>query len=236
MKRQKLSVIKPLALAVTSVFLGRGAYATTQITFGSFTPNDTPNSTPISSLAGYGDYVTGGSADYNVSVGVGGFLGTPNIGLTWGLGYESYKAWDGRGDVGQTDYYTSGFNPIDLVFTPFASAGVLVNQFDLDNYVGGGKANVSWELFDLTGQLATGVFTKPNTGGRTTILTGLTPGDVTIGAPVTLRLTFNAGFGSYLALDNLVFDQVGVPEPTVATLGLLGAGLGAMAMRRRKQA
>jgi hypothetical protein len=38
---------------------------------------------------------------------------------------------------------------------------------------------------------------------------------------------------SYLALDNLTFDQV--PEPGVVSLGLLGAGLGAMAMRRRKQ-
>ena len=64
---------------------------------------------------------------------------------------------------------------------------------------------------------------------------GLAAGNVNVNQAVTLRFTYVSGAPSYMALDNLTFDQVVVPEPGVASLGLLGAGLGAMAMRRRKQ-
>jgi hypothetical protein len=241
MKRNTLQRYGTLVAAATGVFLGRAANATTEITFGSFTPNATPDSTAISSIAGYGSNVGASGLDYNVSIGVSGVLGTPGIGLTWGLGYESYRAWDGRGDVGQLDYWTAGevstgvYNPIDLLFTPSAGSGVLVNSFDLDEWAGGGKGSVSWSLFDSNGPLASGLFTKSTAGGRTTILTGLTTANVNIGLPVTLRLGLNAGEPSYFALDNLIFDQVQVPEPGMVSLGLLGAGLGVMAMRRRKQ-
>lgn len=237
MKRTKLAKLSPAALAIVGVFLGRGAHATTEITFGGFTTNNGD----ISTYLGYGSNVGASSPDYNVSIGAAGILGTPGIGLTWGAGYQTYTGWDGRGEVAQTDYNASASGPIDLVFTPSVGSGVLVNSFVLDNYTGGGKANVSWDLFDLTGPLASGVFTQNGglggvggPGGQSTILTGLTSGDVNIGAPVTLRLVMNAGFPSYLALDNLVFDQV--PEPSTVGLGLLGAGLGALALRRRKQA
>lgn len=234
MKRQKLSVIKPFALAATGVFLGRGAYATTEITFGSFTNNNTS----ISTIVGYGSNVGASSSDYNVSVGATGVLGTPGIGLTWGTGYQTYTLWDGRGNVAQTDYNAA--NPIDLLFTPTAGSGALVSSFVLDEFAGGGDTSVSWSLFDSVGTLASGLWNNRNTvndpldlGGRDTIFTGLTLANVNTDLPVTLRLTRNSGFPSYLALDNLTFDQV--PEPSVVTLGLLGAGLGAMAMRRRKQ-
>jgi hypothetical protein len=234
MKRQKFPVIKPLALAVTGVFLGRGAHATTEITFGGFSANNVD----ISTMVGYGSNVGASSSDYNVSVGAMGILGTPGIGLTWGTGYQSYTAWDGRGNVGQIDYNLA--DPIELLFTPTAESGVLVSSFVLDEWAGGGDASVSWSLFDSVGTLASGVWNNRNTandpldlGGRDTILTGLTPANINVGLPVTLRLTRNSGAVSYLALDNLTFDQV--PEPGVVSLGLLGAGLGAMAMRRRKQ-
>lgn len=253
MKRQKLSVLKPVALVATGVFLGHGAYATTWITFQGF---DTDNIN-ISEIANYGDNVAASSPDYTVSVGVGGILGTPAIGLTWGAGYQSYTAWDRRGNVGQTDFNATwtdpgGYGPIDLVFTPSAGFGALVTSFALDEYGGGGAGwgdpaygdtSVSWSLFDSTGTLASGVWDLRNNandpgdaGGRNTILTGLTPASIS-GLPVTLRLIMNSGAPSYLALDNLIFDQVVVvPEPGVVSLGLLGAGLGALALRRRKQA
>ena len=234
MKRHRFPVIKPLALVVTGVFLGRSAHATTEITFGSFSANNVD----LSTLAGYGSNVGASSADYNVSIGAAGVLGTPDISLTWGTGYQTYTAWDGRGNVAQTDFNLA--SPIDLVFTPTADAGVLVSSFALDEWAGGEDSSVSWSLFDSVGTLASGVWNNRNfandpgdLGGRDTILTGLTAANINVGLPVTLRLTHNSGLVSYLALDNLTFDQV--PEPSVVSLGLLGAGLGALAMRRRKQ-
>jgi hypothetical protein len=246
MKRNTLQKYGTLAVAATGVFLGRGAHATTQITFGGFTEDNVD----ISTIAGYGSYVDVSSLDYNVSVGVSGVLGTPGIGLTWGAGYQTYTAWDRRGNVAQTDYNAA--SPIDLLFTPSAGSGVLVNSFALDEYKGGGTAysdpaygdsSVSWSLFDSLGTLASGTWDLRNNandpndlGGRNTILTGLTSANITLGQPVTLRLILNSGAPSYLALDNLIFDQVVVPEPGVVSLGLLGAGLGALALRRRQQA
>ena len=230
MKRKALSAIKPIVLIFTGVFLGRGAHATTEITFEGFTENNTD----ISTILGYGSNVGASSADYNVSVGASGILGTPGISLTWGTGYQTYTAWDGRGNVAQTDFNLAA--SIDLLFTPSAGSGVLVNSFDLDEWDGGGNMSVSWSLFDSTGTLASGDWTKNDPGGRDTILTGLTPGAINIDQPVTLRFTLNSGSVSYVALDNLIFDQVQVvPEPGVVSFGLLGAGLGALALRRRKQ-
>ena len=244
-----MSLVNPIALVTTGVFLAHGAYATTRITFNGLTTDNQD----LNTIAGFGSNVAATGPNYFTTVGVSGVLGTPGIGMTWGAGYQAYTAWDGRGTVCQTDYNTAtNAAGIDVTWTPTAGTGVLVTRFDLDEYAGGGAgygnpiygdANVSWNLSDSYGTLASGVWDLRNNvndpldaGGRDIILTGLTAGSVNIGEAVTLRLTFNGGAPSYLALDNLTFDQVvAVPEPGVATLGLLGAGLGAMAMRRRKQ-
>ena len=205
----------------------QSANATTQITFGGFT-GDNVN---ISTLAGYGSNVSANSADYTVSLGATGVTGTPNIGLTWGSGYQTYTAWDAvRGNVGQLDYTSPPGTDISLTFTPAPGSGVLINSFVLDEWTGGGSMNVNWNVSDGTGTLASGVWTR-STGGRDTISTGLGVGNITPGQAVTLRFTLNSGAGSYLALDNLTFDQV--PEPSALALGALGLGLGALAMRRR---
>ena len=126
---------------------------------------------------------------------------------------------------------------IDLTFTPTATSGVLLDSFDLDEWAGGGDTSVSWSIFDAQGALASGTWLKSTAtdpsdlGGRDQILTGLTEGDITLGEAVTLRLTLNSGAPSYLALDNLTFQQV--PEPSAIALGLLG--LGALALRRRRK-
>ncbi len=229
MKRKTLSALKPIVLIFTGVFLGRGAHATTEITFEGFTANNVD----ISTILGFGSNVGAASADYTVSVGDAGILGTPGIGLTWGTGYQTYTAWDGRGNVAQTDFNLS--TSIDLLFTPSAGSGVLVKSFALDEWAGGGSTSVSWSVLDSTGTLASGDWIR-DTGGRDTILTGLSPANINADLPVTLRLTLNSGAPSYLALDNLIFDQAVVPEPSIMSLGLLGAGLGALALRRRKQA
>jgi hypothetical protein len=249
MKRNKMSLLKSAALLATGVFLAHGAQATTRITGNGFAANNID----LNSIPGFGSFVNATGPNWLATVGVNGFLGTPNINTTWGAGYQTYLSWDSRGNVIQTDYNTATNSAgIDITWTPDPGYGVLVTRFDLDEWGGAGTAygaafgdaNVSWSLTDAFGTLASGVWDLRNNlndpgdaGGRDIILTGLTAGSVNIGQAVTLRLTFNSGAPSYLAMDNLTFDQIAaVPEPTVATIGLLGAGLGAMAMRRRKQA
>src|SRR5688572_17129905 len=76
----------------------QGARAETTITFGGFTGNNTQ----ISTLPGYGDNVNANSADYTVALGPTGVVGTPDITLDWaGLQWDTYTAWDGRGNVAQ---------------------------------------------------------------------------------------------------------------------------------------
>ena len=66
-------------------------------------------------------------------------------------------------------------------------------------------------------------------GGRDTISPGVSGA---LGETLTLSFSQTAGGVSYLALDNLAFDQL-IPEP--ASAALLAGGLGALAMRRRRQ-
>lgn len=227
-KRFRPKGLRAVGLGVVGLTALHSANATTQITFGGFTADNTD----ISSLPGYGSNVTADSVDYTVSAGVA-VVGTPDIGLTWGAGYQTYTAWDGRGNVAQTDFNSA--NPIDLVFTPSGGSSVLLQSFDLDQYAGGGAASVNWQVFDSIGTLASGTWTQTDAGGRNTILTGLTSGDVHAGNSVTLRLQQTSGAASYVALDNLTFDQVQpVPEPSILAMSVLGLGLGAAAMRRRR--
>jgi hypothetical protein len=203
-----------------------GAHATTQITFEGVTEDNTD----ISTLSGFGSNVTTSDANFTVSLGSNGIQGTPDISLTWGAGYQTYTAWDGRGNVAQLDYNAAASSDIDLTFTPTLGYAVLIDSFDLDEWNGGGDTSVSWSIFDSQGTLASGTWLKSDPGGRDQILTGLTADDVGLGESVTLRLSLNAGLPSYLALDNLTFQQV--PEPSAIALGLLG--LGALALRRRR--
>jgi PEP-CTERM motif-containing protein len=228
MKRKaKPAALRAVGLGVVGLSALPSANATTQITFGGFSANNTN----IFDIPGYGDNVSANSADYTTSAGATGITGTPNIDLTWGLGYQTYTGWDGRGNVGQLDFNST--TNITLTFTPTSGFGVLINSFVLDEWAGGGDMSVSWSVFDNIGNLASGVWTNSTAGGRNTISTGLGAGNVRTGEAVTLRFILNSGAPSYVALDNLTFDQV--PEPSTVALGALGLGLGALAMRRRRK-
>ena len=181
---------------------------------------------------------TTGTYTHNVSFEEGNGW-TPNIALNWLSNHFDSYLWpvDGRGNVVQLDS-TSPASPADLVFTPDAGWGALINSFDL--FEGSTSLNhdtvIDWMIFDDTGTLASGTWDDYNNindplhlGGGTTIYTGLTADDVTIGNAVTLRFMQTSGHVLYTGMDNLNFDQV--PEP--ATLLLLG--LGGMAVLRRRR-
>jgi len=227
-KASRLSQALKLAACGT---LGLGtahSRAESTITFGGFTADNVP----IATIPDYGDSITTGSADWTVSAGIARIVGTPNITLDWvGGGWDSYTAWDGRGNVGQTDFNAGP--EMSLLFTPSAGAAVHIDSFQIDEWAGGGDGLIHWSVFGSTsGVLANGDWTMSTAGGRSTLNPEVTgrPGE-------SLNLLFELGSGapSYFAIDNLSFDQV--PEPSTFAIGALGAAdLGAAAMRRRRRA
>ena len=189
---------------------------------------------------GFASFATTNGTGFTVSAGLDGIVGTPNIDLGWlGTGHrlDSYQNWDGRGTVLQTDYLNSSTsNILDIPFTPnSASFGVFISSFELDEYTGGSTAAVNWSVLNGATTIVSGSWTR-STGGRDVINTGMTlaQAQANAGAALTLRFERVSGTSSYLAVDNLAFDQVNaVPEPTTTTLAVLG--LGALAMRRRRK-
>jgi hypothetical protein len=227
-RRSRADVLKLAALGGAGLGLVCGAKADSIITFGGFTSDNSS----INSLPDFGDNITANDPNYIVSPGPGGIVGTPNISLEWVGRWDTYTAWDGRGNVGQTDF--NGGPNVSILFTPTASSAVRLLSFDLDEWAGGGDGSIAWSIGGLSsGVLASGNWTMSTTGGRTTIAAGASG---QLGEALTLSLQLNSGSPSYFALDNLTFAQV--PEPSAIGLGMLATAgaLGAAAMRRRKSA
>lgn len=224
------NLVRLAAFGTVGLGLTHQIRAATLVTFEGFTADNTP----IASLPDYGDNVTINSADYTVSPGLTGVVGTPDVTLDWFAGWDTYTNWDGRGTVAQSDF--NGGSTASIVFTPPALSAVRLVSFDMDLYVepaGSPDGNVTWEVVGSAAvPLASGTFTMGPAGGRGPISPNVTG---ILGDTLTLNLTFAGGLPSYFAIDNLAFDQV--PEPSTLALGALSAGaLGAAAMRRRRRA
>lgn len=220
--------------------LGLGAagdsLAETVITFGGFSGNNID----INTIPGFGDNISANSADWEIRAGRIGIVGTPGITLDWlgaalpapnRSGWDTYTAWDGRGNVAQTDFNVGP--ALSLLFAPSADSAVRLISFELDEWAGGGAGSIAWSLSGtVSGLMASGNWTMSEPGGRDGIFpdkSGL------VGENLILSFSLNSGLPSYFALDNLAFDQV--PEPSTCALGALGAvALGAAAMRRRRRA
>ncbi len=156
--------------------------------------------------------------------------GTPNVALAWTGNWDQYSNWDGRGDVYQIDN-SSAANPHTIAFTPDAGYDVTIVSFDLDEWAGGGATAVDWSIVgSASGALASGTWDDYETlnGGRSTITPNVTGAG---GEVLTLSVGQTGGDKTYVAMDNLSFDQV--PEP--ASLALLGMGSLMIARRRRKR-
>jgi hypothetical protein len=152
--------------------------------------------------------------------------------------WDQYADWDGRGNV-----YQINDRLANITFAPTSpTIKVTINSFEFDEWAGGGNTTAMWSVTgSSSGVLASGTWTDKNTandpsdmGGRT-LISPLAMG----AAGETLTLAFDhsasAGLISYLAMDNLTFSSVVIPEPATAVMAWLGiAGLGAMAIRRKR--
>lgn len=163
------------------------------------------------------------------------------VGLAWSVDpdrWDQYANWDGRGDVYQVDQPLT-----NIKFTPSAAnIKVTISTFELDEYAGGGNTSALWSVIgSVSGPIASGAWVDFDTahdpndqGGRSLVAANATgiPGEM-------LTLAFDhtgTGSISYLAMDNLTFSAMIIPEPATAVLSWLGVGgLGAMAMRRRRK-
>lgn len=185
----------------------------------------------VGSFAGFGSNVTTtGNGHYTVSAGLTGVVGTPNITLafndvgTGGQGWDQYTNWNGRGNVMQME---SSTDTQTITLTPTASQAVVLNSAAFDEWAGGGSLAINWSVSGTTsGTISSGTWTR-STGGRDLVNFAATGA---LGEVLTLSLTRTSGNSTYFAIDNLSFDQV--PEASSMLLG--AAGLGALAMRRRR--
>ena len=147
--------------------------------------------------------------------------GTPNIALNWSTAptaglWDSYNNWpkSPNGQVYQIDGASDGTITHTIVFTPDPGVKVVITQLDLNVWGGGGQTTVDWEVTgDTSGTLGSGTWTVAD-GAADTEAIGLTgaPGEA-----LTLSLIQTSGRGSYLAMDNLVFDQVAADIPVITS-------------------
>jgi hypothetical protein len=158
--------------------------------------------------------------------------------LTWDPNWDQYADWDGRGDVYQLDERIE-----ELVFSPTAAnIKVTIQDFFLDEWAGGTDTSAMWSVIgSSSGVLASGTWTDFNNandpgdaGGRSLVTANATGA---LGETLTLLLdhSLSGGYISYLAMDNLTFLSMVIPEPATGVMAWLGiGGLGAMAMRRKR--
>ena len=162
-----------------------------------------------------------GSGEHDITFGVTDG-GTPNIVIDWDdpatqwPRFDAYADWDGRSAVAEIESAedaSTTADSLDLVFTPDAGFGVVIESFDLDQWVGDATPfsmddiDVDWAVLDGETVLASGTTTLGAAGVRESITTGLTEADIPEGSPITLRLEQMSGHGWYLAMDNVTFSQ-----------------------------
>ena len=192
-----------------------------------------------------------GTVQATVLTGVGGNTNDPvpadhgsnvqdtlHISLTWAPTggannsrnqWEQYNDWPGGGDGGAVYQVDSsgGYVEHTITFTPEAGYGVVLSSLDLNVWSGGGDTNVDWTVTgSSSGLLGSGTFNTPDGSVVTHGIDLVGNGSET----VTLSLLQTSGADAYLAMDNLTFGEVAVPEP--ATLILLGLGGVALLKRR----
>jgi len=134
--------------------------------------------------------------------------GTPNITLAWDADWDQYDGWPNDPGDGVYQHDHGLGSPHTIVFTPDPGVNVTLTQLDINVWSGGGETKVDWEVVgSASGSLGSGTWTT----GDGTVVTYPIGVAGTGSEALTLKLTQTSGKGSYLAIDNLVFDQIGTP-------------------------
>lgn len=191
----------------------------------------------------------------NISTSHGsGLAGTPNIDLTWspvnpsGGGnsdtWQAYNTWTNLSSTNTTGtgVYQMGTGSTsttyNIIFTPDTGYSAILNSVDFNIYTGGGNWTIAAKIFDHTTstQLGSTINLTPKASDSYLGKTGNSHwslGNYTGTSGQVLRLSFNvttAGTsGGYIAVDNIMFNQV--PEPSSTLLG----GLGVLFLLRRRR-
>lgn len=205
MKRSLFRNLKPLALVATGVFLGRGACADTVLTFDA-RPAGQGNNAQI--LQSFGD----NAADSSPGVQVIG-AGTPSIGLTWqatGGRWDYYidSVWSAAqlDSSGVGDYH-------EIVFTPTATAAVVVKSFNFHPYYDNGlDYSYDWSVLDAGTIVTNGSLTFPSDATKDHPVAINYQG--ALGHELTLHIERTGGSDGTqnIAVDDVTFAQF--PTPT----------------------
>jgi MYXO-CTERM domain-containing protein len=197
--------------------------------------------------------LTGSGLANNINVPAGhgsNAAGTPDITLLWSpvgpaagstaTTWQSYNGWPSGDQVYQLDGPGSGYTgavTYSVSFTPSsATIAAVLTSLTLNDWTGPAtpalqNTTLNWSVVgSVSGTLgsATGLVVTNGTASQLDLNFQGVGGET-----LTLNLTPTGGAGSYFAVDNLSFDQVAVPEPSGAILA--AAGLGALALRRRRK-
>lgn len=175
------------------------------------------------------NHVQSDGPGYTVSLGRQ-FTGTPGISVAWtGEPPIVFRSdWDGRGAVAQINPPLDPRYPVGLVFMTEPNYLAILDSFDLDLRSGAGPVDVDWS-FTGSGFNASGNWQR-TTPGRDTITLEYS-GEPHFSGDHFFFFRINAGDPGSFAIDNLTFDQVLVPEPSILALAMFG-GITAAALRR----
>lgn len=181
----------------------------------------------------YGSNISSVDANWTVSSGLNGIVGTPDVALTWsstatgssGFGFDTFQNFTTLGNAIQMDGAGGGSQPIfSIVFT--SSEGIHLDSFDLLSGNSTTKT-VDWAVTgSSSGLLKSGSWTGTS-DARDTIDVSVSG---VVGESLTLEMTCVTGGTAYLGIDNIAFDQI--PEPSSLSLGAVGVLL--LILRKRR--
>ena len=158
-----------------------------------------------------------------------------SFGSTWDTYDGDFDGTNNNWNVGVAQLESDfGNRTFDFILTIDDGFAAMIESFDLVDYADFAAGHtVEWELWRgdvLTGQLLDSGTEIVAADGIESVLTDQVD---PVTGQLTLRLTHISGDGTDLAIDNIRFVQVSIPEPTSVSL-VMALGLLALSCNRRR--
>lgn len=187
-------------------------------------------------LGAIGALAIAGTAKADTTINFNDLSNNANVSSSYGSSGQVTAAWspviaynEGYGDLtngGSLVAYASGITTMTLTLTAASGYNVLLKSFDLAHYTGNGDAAQISVVVNGGSPNVSNI----NAGANHYSATALSYQGSTIALSITEPTGANPA--NDIAIDNIVYGQVAVPEP--AALSLLG--LGALGLIRRRRA